>query len=248
MTIRIPHAAFAAILALAACSGGGPDGNNKPTADDRDGDGLTDVEEAELGSNPDDVDTDRDGWEDGEEVAQYTNPIDGYDHPYEGGWTIDACRNDLSGSLASIGSVAPNFAIEDQFSDLLKLHDFCDQVVLLVAAAQWCVPCQQEALINETLWQEHREDGLIIITLFGESSQGTPANAADQEAWVDAFGLTHPVAIDFSFATHASYLSANNISTASSGLPSHHVIDRGGRVAGVNMELGAAEALALSLL
>ncbi|MFN3200691.1 MAG: thrombospondin type 3 repeat-containing protein [Bradymonadia bacterium] len=46
---------------------------------DSDGDGLTDTEEAELGTNPNNPDTDEDGFSDGEEVRYGTNPLDTFD-------------------------------------------------------------------------------------------------------------------------------------------------------------------------
>jgi len=42
---------------------------------DTDGDGLTDEEEAVLGTDPDEIDTDGDGFEDGEEVLAGTDPL-----------------------------------------------------------------------------------------------------------------------------------------------------------------------------
>jgi hypothetical protein len=41
---------------------------------DTDRDGLTDAEEVNLGTNPDDPDTDRDGIADGDEVRNRTDP------------------------------------------------------------------------------------------------------------------------------------------------------------------------------
>jgi len=43
---------------------------------DSDGDGLTDAEEAALGTNPNNPDSDGDGFSDGEEVARGTDPLD----------------------------------------------------------------------------------------------------------------------------------------------------------------------------
>ncbi|MBI3276376.1 MAG: hypothetical protein HYZ66_01320 [Chlamydiae bacterium] len=71
-------------------------GSPSPTlAPDRDGDGLTDAEEAELGTNPEKADTDGDGLDDGEEVNTYgTDPLnsdsDGDQMP--DGWEVE---NDL---------------------------------------------------------------------------------------------------------------------------------------------------------
>ncbi len=48
---------------------------------DTDHDGLTDAEEAELGTNPAKADTDSDGYSDGVEVEEGTNPLDPNSHP-----------------------------------------------------------------------------------------------------------------------------------------------------------------------
>lgn len=58
----------------------GQDNNCDGTVDevgpDSDGDGLSDADEAVIGTDPDDIDTDGDGMEDGDEVAWGTNPWD----------------------------------------------------------------------------------------------------------------------------------------------------------------------------
>ena len=60
---------------------------------DTDGDGLTDVQEAILGTDPLNIDTDGDGLTDGQEVDSGTNPLladtdgDGLDDAFEIGWT-----------------------------------------------------------------------------------------------------------------------------------------------------------------
>ena len=104
---------------------------------DSDGDGLSDALEEELGSDPNKVDSDGDGWSDGEEVDQYTDPTKRKDHPYTGGWDIGACRHDLDGEGHQLGDIALNFELEDQWGDPVKLHDFCDREVLMVASAFW---------------------------------------------------------------------------------------------------------------
>jgi hypothetical protein len=58
-------------------SGSGRDGDGGPTGADRDGDGLSDNEEATLGTDPARADTDGDGLQDGEEVAGGTDPTQG---------------------------------------------------------------------------------------------------------------------------------------------------------------------------
>ena len=98
---------------------------------DTDGDGLSDDEELELGTDPSKEDTDGDGYSDMVEDNSYTNPTDASDHPYAGGWPIDACRNDIVGSGVGEGDTIDNLTVTDQFGEELKLHDFCNHVVLI---------------------------------------------------------------------------------------------------------------------
>lgn len=51
------------------------DPEEEPPADS-DGDGLSDDEEAELGTDPDSADSDGDGFDDGDEVGRGTDPLD----------------------------------------------------------------------------------------------------------------------------------------------------------------------------
>lgn len=104
---------------------------------DGDGDGLLDAEEVELGSDPGNPDSDDDGWDDGEEAAQYTDPTDDSDKPYELGWKIDSCRHDVEATSNEVGGIAANFELVNQLGETVRLHDFCDQVVYLIFAAFW---------------------------------------------------------------------------------------------------------------
>lgn len=104
---------------------------------DPDKDGLADADEAALGSDPGVPDSDEDGYDDGDEAEQHTSPVDPEDHPYAGGWTMGACRNDIDSSGNSEGEVANNFELADQFGETVSLHDFCDRVVFMVFAAFW---------------------------------------------------------------------------------------------------------------
>jgi hypothetical protein len=126
------HASFLLALPLAAGCFAEVD-----VPDDEDGDGLTNAEEAEMGTNPLAADSDEDGYDDATEVAEYTDPTNKDDKPYQAGWKMGACRNDVEAEGNEEGMVAEDFALLDQFGEIVHLHDFCDKVVLQIFAAFW---------------------------------------------------------------------------------------------------------------
>ncbi len=135
---RLWHLLWIALLTplfFSAC--GAPGEVVMELATDQDGDGFSDADEAEMGTDPTSQDTDGDGFLDGAEVVSFTDPTDETDHPYAGGWPIDACRNDIQSTGNAAGQITPNFELMNQDGDTVKLHDFCGKVVLLVGAAFW---------------------------------------------------------------------------------------------------------------
>ena len=119
-------------LSLTACAGAaGP-------LPDEDGDGLTDSWEEEGGLlDPTLLDTDGDGWTDGEEVFGFADPTDDSDHPYIGEWPRGPWPADLESNGNSVGDVAEDFVLQDQFGENVKLWSFFGQVVLIENAAPW---------------------------------------------------------------------------------------------------------------
>ncbi len=105
-----------------------------PTVDlpfDSDRDGLLDDEELDVGTDPNLPDTDVEGWVDGDELSSFTDPLNPDDHPYTGGWPIGACRHSIEGTGWNEGFIVNNTANEDQFGDIVKIHDFCERPFLL---------------------------------------------------------------------------------------------------------------------
>ncbi len=138
------------LMALAAlaigCPSGDPDEDGLTNAEeeelgtdpddpDTDGDGLLDGEEVDGGTDPTEADTDGDGYDDGEEIEEGTDPWDSADHPYQGGWPIDGCRASVHPTGDGVGETPATFQLQDQFGEIVRLHDFCDHVVLLISGA-----------------------------------------------------------------------------------------------------------------
>jgi thiol-disulfide isomerase/thioredoxin len=220
MKNRLPRAACLLVLTLSACDSDtaedATEQDNTPV--DSDGDGLTDTEEAELGSDPQSSDSDGDGLDDAEELELGTDPTlsdtdtDGlsdsveldagsdplnmFSWPGGGVWpdrTAAADSDGINGDDYALGAVFPNFKGSDRYDELVELYQFYGHVILLDFSAGWCGPCQVIADDAEALWNEHREDGLVIIHAMVSDYNQRAADQAFLEDWADQFGLTFPV-------------------------------------------------------
>ena len=87
-----------------------PEEPGGPDSPDTDGDGLTDDEEATLGTNPEFPDTDGDGANDGDEVAAGSNPMDGTSTP---GNIVDTDEDGLRDDQEAVIGTDPNNADTD---------------------------------------------------------------------------------------------------------------------------------------
>lgn len=161
MTMRLGTGWFVSAMCLvAACAGSSDDsdGSNPgvdpdPVTLDTDGDGLTDAEEADLGSDPALADSDEDGLDDGAEVtagtdaakkdsdgdgygdadelSAGTDPLDQTSVIYQGGWPYNREKGALedptfSGRLGEIAASDqfPDLVGYDQYGELVHLYDF----------------------------------------------------------------------------------------------------------------------------
>jgi len=153
-----------ALFALLACTPDNGDWSQDTgpgsMSGDRDGDGLTDTGEAELGTDPDDPDSDDDGWGDGDEVEAGTNPLYIHSHPYTGGYNVGYCDTPpvptgptgiISGMFEptdmppeyfewpvyEVGDVVDNFEWRDQHGEQVSLYSFCGHHVMMIFGAFW---------------------------------------------------------------------------------------------------------------
>jgi glutathione peroxidase-family protein len=176
-------------------TGSGPN----PGTTDADMDGLTADEEAAIGTDPDMADTDQDGFDDGVEVDAATDPLNFGSWPQGGGVWPDrsnvASEDGIQpGSSLSTGQVAPNLSLTDQNGNPVSLHQFYGYVVVIAVGAVWCGPCQQAASSSQSLWDEHRDDGVIFLEVLMEGQgQGSNPSQNDLVSWANNFGLEYPV-------------------------------------------------------
>jgi len=137
---------------------------------DGDGDGLTDLQEAELGTDPTKTDTDEDGLDDKTEVELQTDPLmsdtdeDGYtdfeeNHAgtdptdaasviYKGGWPYNVHKDEMEDpgwdTEPANGTTLPEYIAMDQHEEMVNLYDFVGRGknIMIDFSTPWCGPCK----------------------------------------------------------------------------------------------------------
>ena len=148
-------------LSLAACNadtdGDGvsdrdeEENGTDPDDPDTDGVGLDDGEEVDLGTDGTAPDTDDDGYSDFDEVENDKDPLDALSGIYVGGWPYNPDKDAITGLDWSegldAGEVIYRFTGPDQFGETVDLYDFAGhgKYVVVDLSAQWCPPCNEMA-------------------------------------------------------------------------------------------------------
>ena len=71
----------------------------------------------------------------------------------------------FTGDTDKIGSPAPLFSGTTTTGEELKLSDYKGRVVLLDFWASWCGPCREEIPFLIDLYNDHHEEGFVILTI-----------------------------------------------------------------------------------
>ena len=112
---------------------------------------------------------------------------------------------------------APDFEITTFAGDTVRLSDLRGQVVVLNFWASWCIPCREEAPMLETLWQDYRDRGVVVLGVAYADVD------ADSRAFIDEFNITYPNGADA-----GTTISKNQYHIL--GVPETFVIDQSGNI------------------
>jgi peroxiredoxin len=112
---------------------------------------------------------------------------------------------------------APVFITENFHGGTAGLADYKGKVVLLHFWATWCLPCREEMLGMEKLWQKYKDQGLIVVTI----SHATDSKA-DVETYLKALDLSFPILLDQEGEANGQY--------KVSRVPTSFLIDGNGKV------------------
>ena len=182
---------------------------------DSDGDGLTDSQEAELGTDPNAKDTDADNYWDSWEVTEGTDPLDPESRIYTGYWPYNPDKDALvQGTWAqantTVGSPFARQTYLDQHGDEVDIYDFANftnnesgepSFIIVDMSAQWCGPCHNMAewisgvdnsdtLPYQQVYPSLRDKVHSLrvwwITIIVEDANGGPPTVGDTSSWAQA--------------------------------------------------------------
>ncbi|MFC2067420.1 peroxiredoxin family protein [Chloroflexota bacterium] len=136
-----------------------------------------------------------------------------------------------------VGEIAPDFTLLDLDGNEVKLSEFLGKRVFINFWATWCPPCRAEMPDIESLYQEYKDKGLVVIGIDISESEGTTRQ------FVQRGGYGWTFVLDSTGAVAANY----NVRA----IPTSFFIDREGVIQAVNigaitkrrMEANIAEAI-----
>jgi len=118
---------------------------------------------------------------------------------------------------ARTGSPAPALNVRTLRGDTLSLAGLKGKVVLVNFWATWCPPCRAEMPGFQSVYEEKKDRGLVILGLSTDDDGPVPV-----AGYVVVRGITYPIAM--------STLDTEHIFGGINALPTTFLIDRAGRI------------------
>jgi len=116
----------------------------------------------------------------------------------------------------AIGEPAPRYAATTLAGDSASTAALAGKVVLLNVWATWCAPCRAEIPYLQSLYEQHRAEGLEIVGV-SVDARGQESAIAD---FANEFRMTYPIWRDPDERVQSLYMAL--------GVPSSYLIDRTG--------------------
>ena len=131
-----------------------------------------------------------------------------------------------------VGDYAYDFELYDHNGKMVRLSDYRGKVVLLDFCSWWCGICQTEARDLETLYQNYKDDGLVVLTAIESDENGMRATTQDCKRWARTFGFSTPVLRDTPRSVYYIYYWGSRVyfNEWVSALPYNFIIDREGKI------------------
>jgi peroxiredoxin len=97
------------------------------------------------------------------------------------------------------GFLAPDFSLTTLDGSTVRLSDLRGQPVLINFWASWCGPCRAEMPHIQAAFEDHADDGLVVL---GVDQLESPPSVAQ---FVEQFQLTFPIPLDADGEVSAAY-------------------------------------------
>ncbi len=134
-------------------------------------------------------------------------------------------------SAPQAGFAAPDFTLRTSVGEEYKLSKLKGNAVLVNLWATWCPPCRAEMPAIEKMYQEYKDQGLVVLAI-NMTYQDDPASIP---LFIQEYGLNFPVLLDETGAVGAAYQLRS--------LPSSYFINRTGVIQEVVIGGPMSEAL-----
>jgi thiol-disulfide isomerase/thioredoxin len=134
-------------------------------------------------------------------------------------------------SAPQAGFAAPEFTLRTPDDEEYTLSELKGSAVLVNLWATWCPPCRAEMPAIEKMYQEYKDQGLVVLAV-NMTYQDDPANV---EPFIQEYGLTFPILLEETGDVGAAYQMRS--------LPSTYFINRAGIIQEVVIGGPMSEAL-----
>lgn len=129
------------------------------------------------------------------------------------------------------GFLAPDIVLKSLTGETIKLSDLRGQAVLVNLWATWCPPCREEMPTLEEMYNEYKDQGLVVLGV----NMTYQDDAQAVLPFVQKHGLNFPILLDETGKTGNAYQMKS--------LPSSFFINREGMITEVVIGGPMAEAL-----
>ena len=100
-----------------------------------------------------------------------------------------------------VGFLAPDFSLPSTDGQSIRLSDLRGQAVLVNLWATWCPPCRAEMPAIEKIYNEYKDDGLVVLAV----NMTYQDDASEILPFVQEHGLTFPILLDESAVVGRAY-------------------------------------------
>jgi peroxiredoxin len=149
-------------------------------------------------------------------------------------WIILSADGNVSNTVMpapQAGFSAPDFTLKTASGETYTLSDLQGQAVLVNIWATWCPPCRAEMPAIQAMYDEYKEQGLVVLAI-NSTVQDNPLDIAP---FVQQYSLTFPILLDETGEVSRAYQVRS--------LPSSYFINRQGIITEVVIGGPMSEAL-----